>query len=635
MKITSLQIPANIGYLSEWNEFDSSLPPGKIIVNKVHCGCGMTHYYLTAPMPVILISPRRNLILSKVNDPNLIGIHYFERGDSKVPLEKSIERLKLYVSPNPFATNIWSPKILVTYDSFSIVADVLQEMGLLYKFVLVVDEFSCLFTDARIKGLTDMQLIRHILALPNRTVFISATPIKELYLDETDEFKHMTYVNLEWHPSRLRTISITHKAMKSTQKAIEGIIDNFRQKGYFQQKQDNGVQYTSTEAVFFLNSVSDICKIIKSKSLTEDNTRVICANQDENRKRLKKVNLCISNFPSRDKYQAENKTFTFVTKSSFEGADLYSDTATSYIFSDSNRDCLSLDISIDLAQIIGRCRTWTNPFINDIFLYYKTTDRKQFNLNEQVQLIEDRRRETEIGISENSTPSDLILRKFKEAQERSGYKADYIDVVDTKAGKGELIFNKLVYLSDIRTLEIKSYQYENEHTMMQYLAGNGYLLQSNQSATSSPYDVFLGDFNSATNISKKIQVMFENIDTNPEIGNWIMVDPNFDQYFKDILCILGKAICMGLEYDEREINKRIIIEKHKCEIRTSLVALIMPEKIYSKEYLKKTIQAMYDERNIKIKAKAKDILFYFPSAAEKNYDDGTGKRKKGFQIDKL
>lgn len=66
---------------------------------------------------------------------------------------------------------------------------------------------------------------------------------------------------------------------------------------------------------------------------------------------------------------------------------MHSDCACVYIFSDSNRDNLSLDISIDLVQIIGRCRTFSNPYRDEIRYYYKCKDAEDIDLNEATDTI--------------------------------------------------------------------------------------------------------------------------------------------------------------------------------------------------------------------------------------------------------
>jgi len=48
------------------------------------------------------------------------------------------------------------------------------------------------------------------------------------------------------------------------------------------------------------------------------------------------------------------KMFTFCTRTVYLGADFYSTCAQSFIFSDSDIECLAVDISQDLPQILGR-----------------------------------------------------------------------------------------------------------------------------------------------------------------------------------------------------------------------------------------------------------------------------------------
>ena len=59
-------------------------------------------------------------------------------------------------------------------------------------------------------------------------------------------------------------------------------------------------------------------------------------------------------------------------KASFEGVDFYSTNASTYIFIDGGKEWLSLDVAIDLSQILGRQRLDSNPFRHDATLYYKT-----------------------------------------------------------------------------------------------------------------------------------------------------------------------------------------------------------------------------------------------------------------------
>lgn len=118
MKKFAITVP-NVKYLSEWPDLDKALRQygDKIIVNKIVCGCGMTDYYLTdTTMPVILASPRRELIVSKKKDARTQHAYYFDRSDNNLSIDESIKKLRDYLS-----TLSGVPKIMCTYDSLEVV----------------------------------------------------------------------------------------------------------------------------------------------------------------------------------------------------------------------------------------------------------------------------------------------------------------------------------------------------------------------------------------------------------------------------------------------------------------------------------------------------------------------------------
>jgi hypothetical protein len=134
----------------------------------------------------------------------------------------------LRCNPNPFDSRSLVPKIMVTYDSLPYLKEALINRNMMDKFNLVVDEFTCIFTDVKLKGSTEINLLHELNTLPNRIVYISATPLKEAYLELLGEFKDMPYVSLKWDPSRIETANIIPRSMKSTSWAIEQIIQKYR-----------------------------------------------------------------------------------------------------------------------------------------------------------------------------------------------------------------------------------------------------------------------------------------------------------------------------------------------------------------------------------------------------------------------
>ena len=67
--------------------------------------------------------------------------------------------------------------------------------------------------------------------------------------------------------------------------------------------------------------------------------------------------------------------FTLCTRTVYLGADFYSTNARTFIFSDANVDSLTVDITLDLPQILGRQRLDENPWKNRADLYYKTINK--------------------------------------------------------------------------------------------------------------------------------------------------------------------------------------------------------------------------------------------------------------------
>ena len=71
-----------------------------------------------------------------------------------------------------------------------------------------------------------------------------------------------------------------------------------------------------------------------------------------------------------------HKMFTFCTSTVYVGADFYSTNAYSYIFANPKVSSMTIDVSVDLQQIIGRQRLEENPFRNSATLYYNTRKLK-------------------------------------------------------------------------------------------------------------------------------------------------------------------------------------------------------------------------------------------------------------------
>ena len=226
------------------------------------------------------------------------------------------------------------PKILVTIDSYSYVAEQLAFMGVLDQFTVLVDEFQCLMSDSKFKGRVELEFL-HNLRSVNSVCYMSATPIDENYLSLFPDFADVScYYKLVWDASVLETPNLDmrpYKPKQSSKGICREIIQGYRQNGYFAQKIVNGCLVNSTEIVIFLNEVRSIVSIIEENKLQPDEVNVLCSPSNKYVKDLKRLGVHIGELTT-DPYNPINRTFTFVTRASFEGVDFYSTNAFTYIF---------------------------------------------------------------------------------------------------------------------------------------------------------------------------------------------------------------------------------------------------------------------------------------------------------------
>ena len=632
MKEIKIKVPTEYEYLSMWSGFDEVLPQGHIILNKSICGCGCTDYFLTSGTPTILVSPRKRLIESKMNDPRTYMAFYYDRSKGN-SLDETNNELRCYLDTcgeQPFGGGFKVPKLMVTYDSTVNMIEKLTEWGVIGRFEIIVDEFTCIFSDVKMKGFTEINLLHWLNRLPNRIVYISATPLKEFYLDILDEFKCMPYVTLEWDLLRIEKVMIHTAKMVSTISEFGKIFKYYKKNRFFNSKIVNGTTHFSKEGVFFLNSVRDIVAIINKFGLTTDDTMVICADDDRNRSALKKVGFKIGNVPGKIDYILNNKTFTFVTRCSFEGSDFYSENSTTYVFSDCNRDNLALDISIDLPQIAGRCRTRENVFRNEIYYYYKNSDAENFNEKEVAKMCFEKKTVTEERVKQLSKINDPgILRKLSNAQKVEKYDIDYLDFVMLGDGSAQAVCNNLAFVADLRAIEIKASQYKNTYSLLCHMHNQGFSTTSQYATTNNDYNQFMASFTADANFERRMKLYVETVQQFPwllmQLEQTSIIPHEFKLYFRE----LGAERIRRNGYIEANLRNELVNAQ-----RISGVCLNLKEgQVYSNTDIKSIIQAEYDRLGMNKTAKATDI-FEFADAKESKIRIN-GKRVYGYKILKV
>lgn len=622
-------MPPSCRYMSDYDKLINDLLPiyGKFILNKTLTGCGGTSLFLNSGLMVVIISPRIQVLKNKHKQyPDSFLFHIPQCGDRPSAIKQKMEELNSYLHLHygltPFGQQPPPPaKILVTLDSVGKVLSVLESCSIIDKFLFVVDEFQCLMGDAIFKGTVDMNFLVNIDNRARRICYLSATPIPEIYLDYIPQLANLPYYKLQWDPAVIEEPTLKVRQMKKGENAVKlctELIQKYRNNGYFERKIIQGNVVYSREACIFLNEVKSIIRIIEKNNLLPEEVTILCSESKSSElpKGFTIGGLCT------DRNNPINKTFTFCTKASFEGVDFYSTNASTYIFIDGGKEWLSLDVAIDLSQILGRQRLDSNPFRHDATLYYKTVPNP-------VTEVEFRQKQSEMeqttkerldmyDASPEKSKKWLVDLHLKISPEEK-FVSDYVDVIQEN-GQSTLGFNYLVMAAKWNQWYQRRYYYSNSH---QLISG----IQSALGIGRKPVEVreFESWYNNASD-KDKLAGYADFRNKYPQYDEWIYQNPFIDLRFHQWYAALGYATLKRVNFKE---NKVINIYNEYCvqgSIKTACVNAFEVGKIYSLKDVKNMLQQIYDYAGFSGKtAKATDLGKYLCSQKVQR-TDGQGNR---------
>ena len=512
MNVIKIDVPAGCRYVSEIEGFKIYDFPH--ILNKQIPGCGFTEYCID-PLKnsenVVLCSPRKILLQNKYDqhkDEVFLVVNDYESDPStdkdltkqekskydpykvvdpeKVKKEKKdkedffkrlTKEITGYITNCRF--NNKPVKILVTYDSFRIVKDIIQHNFSDLDYRVIIDEFQSIFTDSKFKSDTELQFVKSVQGI-QKVCYVSATPMMIKYLEMLEEFKNLPYYELDWEalePGRVSRPTLYVKNLVSVYTEVKPIIKSYLE-GKFEYryvKQEDGEveKIESKEAVFYVNSVNNITSIIKRAGLTPEQVNILVANTPDNTKKIHKrigKGFNIGTVPLRDE---PRKMFTFCTRTVYLGADFYSNNARSFVVSDANIDTLAVDISLDLPQILGRQRLIENPWRNEATLFFKPIKGANKKPEEVFnKKIEEKERKSLSLLSSYDQVAAENKGDLSEAYETIAtlehYKKNYVAVNKVFiAGGVKLVpvFNNLVKVSELRAYEMQQTDYANRFTV--------------------------------------------------------------------------------------------------------------------------------------------------------------------------
>lgn len=617
-KIT-LNVPAGIKYLSEWKELWNLLPMNQhYILNKRICGCGATEAYIGSDRKVILASPRKQLLYNKYSQHLSDNLHLYRYQGNR---EKYFES-KSYSEKDVFAFNdelskyikSGGKKILTTYDSLRKIKEVLVADGEdLDKWTVVVDEFQAMFYDCQFKPTTEYEF-GQILGAFSTVVYLSATPFLESYLDMTRQFKDMTFYELLWPESMMQIPKVeVIKSKKSVFKLCSELTGKYRE-GKGNSTVVDGKEFVAKEAVFYINDVSVIKNIIKKNGLKADEVNIICSSKSENIKKLNELSrevgekFMIGDIPGKGE---PHKIFTFCTSTVYIGADFYSTNAYSYIFANPLVKSMTVDVSVDLQQIIGRQRLDTNPFRNTATLYFNT--RKSKVTEEELEnSIKEKKDKTKKQIDNfNAVPNkDEQLQMMENTIRQQGHKEHYCCIIKDADNNVRIVENEILEISERRAWEVTNRIYNNDFSMYRALRVGAVVTKSSGSDDPEVQRIFK-EWNLDNQFPRKARLYCDLYDNFPELlEDCTFIEGKYKKYHD----ALGKegfeALCWREDCIRQAIEPTPFDKLPKDQIAVKLIDALKTDKTYTKSEVKDLLQGIYKELNIAGKPSASDISEY-------------------------
>ena len=651
MNVIKLDVPAGCRYVSEIEEFKIYDFPH--ILNKQIPGCGFTEYCID-PLKnsenVVLCSPRKILLQNKYDqhkDEVFLVVNDYDSDPStdkdltkqekskydpykvvdpeKVRKEKKdkedffkrlTKEITGYITDCRF--NNKPVKILVTYDSFRIVKDIIQHNFSDLDYRVVIDEFQSIFTDSKFKSDTELQFVKSVQGI-QKVCYVSATPMMIKYLEMLEEFKNLPYYELDWEalePGRVSRPTLYVKNLVSVYTEVKPIIKSYLE-GKFEYryvKQEDGSveKIISKEAVFYVNSVNNITSIVKRAGLTPDQVNILVANTTDNVNKIHKRlgrKFDIGTVPLRDE---PRKMFTFCTRTVYLGADFYSDNARSFVVSDANIDTLAVDITLDLPQILGRQRLKENPWRNEATLFFKPIKGANKKPEEVFnKKIEEKERKSLSLLSSYDQVAAENKGDLSEAYETIAtlehYKKNYVAVNKVFiAGGVKLVpvFNNLVKVSELRAYEMQQTDYANRFTVFSMIKKIGTADIDNEVV-----EEFLNRYEGIKSKKDKLKFLCEQAGL-PEFD--IIVDNVSTKRFKEYVTVLGVDECRSVGYKIEELNKKLSIRSFdKNLLKEKIYETFKVGNSYTRSGIKEILAGIYKEIGYKATAKASDLDNYF------------------------
>ena len=572
----TIKITSTSGYL-EMEDL-----PHNCIFNKVITGCGGTTVALSNNECYIIAVPTQELIKNKIKrDDAGVGTYTLQNGETREIF--GLFGYSSYMMKKELMDYIESheiKKIMCTYDKMEMLLHFIDPKD----YRLLVDEYHTLLKAYSFREKA-INRVFSTYRMYKSFCFMSATPImpdfKPSLLDDVEE------VMAEWDNVEKITVNLQYSNKPFLTAA--NIINRYKADGFIEV---NGNK--SYEAFFFINSVNEICKILKHCNLTNDNARIICADTEDNRKKLGDFSISTSN--------SANKQFTFITCKSFEGVDYFSDSAISFVVSSASAEHTKLAIDTDIPQIVGRIRSKNNPFRNKIVHIYNRTN-KDIDLITTFEEMTDITNRTEEAAKQQIEKYNKATTRAEKIAIKRLINNDLI--LETEDG---IYYNDAILKLDLYNFKVNQIIYKSgisvrteyqergvQTTAITYNKEDGEIKTENETKAITFKEAYLKALSCQDLVQR---------------DNYLKVD-----MVKEAIEKLTPEEVRAARYTKKAVKELLISKNEKLNQFTKAIKMIKKEMPYNEFVPVAKVKAMlvnvYEILGIKKKAKATDITAFF------------------------
>lgn len=557
--------------------------PHNAFIDKGVTGCGGTTIVLTNDEYYVVAVHSIGLLKNKCEQhENVLGVY----GD--VPSEE----ISNYIE-------FGGKKIIVTYDSLPRLIKEIDPS----KFRLLVDEVQVLI---RYAGLFKSKVCNDLInkSFNFKSVsYMTATPPPKKYLPEP--MRKLPYYKYIWENVTKPNINHTYVGNQVSTKTVSYILNKW--------------ENTNNDIFIFYNSKTGVSNTIKKlmkaePDISHKNINIFFSKNESNDEYFKKnlgtdfiIDVPLAN---------NNKRINFVSSFGFEGVDFYNKDVSVLVVSDPRYKSMRYDISIDLPQIIGRFRLCRDCDIDFIWSTY--TDQVALSEDEFIEKFKKEHNDVKKALSGENADNKQIMKAFYALVKSTDTPHCYIDRDDND--KPLVTLNKYAFESMMSSYHAMYNDYyvlkDDDRKECKGLTRVNEIFNVNNTLTipslSFKHTVNLNRVYNFKDVAKEyVELMEQNavahdFSIDQRIDEILENSPEIKKYHgvltaKDFRKCLYIKKRLNALYDDTVIMSKIKKKDFNLEV----------DGVYSLEYIKNEIQRIYNKYDVDIVAKASDIKKWF------------------------